>query len=231
MARDDGIGPDTGSQGDGPTSSGASVYQRLRDEILSCELRPGTSFQERQLAERFNVSKSPVRDALIKLQEQNLVEVMPRKGYRVTRVSLSDARDLYEMRHILEREAVLRLIDSGPDELLAALDQFREGPAEGSRTEWIAYNRGFHCFILANCGNARLARSGIETVEQFDRMTHVSVAYNARPRLADRLAEHGAIIDAIQARDKRRAAALTRDHIEGSCQRLLQALENASVVP
>lgn len=229
MARDHASRDDT--EADSPTSSAASVYLCLRHEILSCELMPGTAFQERQLAERFNVSKSPVRDALIKLQEQNLVEVMPRKGYRVTRVSLSDARDLYEMRHILEREAVIRIIDTASDETLSGLDRFRDGPADGPRPDWIAYNRAFHCFVLDRCGNARLARSGIETIELFDRMTHVSVSHNARPRLVDRLAEHGAIIDAIQARDRRRAVALTRDHIEGSCQRLMEALENASVVP
>ena len=57
-----------------------SVFQQLRADILSCALRPGSQLQERQLVERFQVSKSPIRDALLKLEEQNLIEVLPRKG-------------------------------------------------------------------------------------------------------------------------------------------------------
>jgi DNA-binding GntR family transcriptional regulator len=56
-----------------------SVYQRLKAAILSCTLRPGTQIEECQLAELFRVSKSPIRDALFEAEEQNLVEVMPRK--------------------------------------------------------------------------------------------------------------------------------------------------------
>ena len=69
-----------------------SVYERIRGEILSCALRPGTQLQERDLALRYEVSKSPIRDALLRLQEQNLIEVLPRKGYRVRPVSVASRR-------------------------------------------------------------------------------------------------------------------------------------------
>ena len=55
-----------------------SVYERIRTEILSCELKPGAQVQERDLAERYQVSKSPIRDALLRLEAQHLIEVMPR---------------------------------------------------------------------------------------------------------------------------------------------------------
>ena len=62
---------------DSPLLVRTSIYQRLRAAILSCALRPGAQIQERQLAELYQVSKSPIRDALLKLEEQNLIEVMP----------------------------------------------------------------------------------------------------------------------------------------------------------
>jgi GntR family transcriptional regulator, rspAB operon transcriptional repressor len=210
------------------------IYERLHADILACVMAPGAQFRERQIAERFNVSKSPVRDALIKLQEQNLVEVIPRKGYRVTRISLTDARDLYEMRVILEREAIARLVESGSDEDLASLDQHRDGSID-SLDEWIGYNRGFHVHLAMICGNQRLARAGREVVEQFDRLTKVSVSNAVKPDilaasvLEDRMEEHRAIIDAIQARDKRKAVSLSREHIEASRRRLMAALESASI--
>jgi GntR family transcriptional regulator, rspAB operon transcriptional repressor len=217
--------------------STADVYSRLRADILSCAMRPGTTFRERQLAERFNVSKTPVRDALIKLQEQNLVEVMPRRGYRVARISLTDARELYEMRLIFERAGISRTIDAAEDRVLEGLDAFRTLRGDITLQGWIEYNRRFHIALVSGCGNARLARTATEVIEQFDRMTYTSVTLAGLARgmnmvsMTDRLREHGAIIDAIQARDRRRAVALSREHIEGSRRRLLSALESASVVP
>lgn len=215
-------------------SSSGEIYERLHADILSCEMPPGTQFRERQIAERFNVSKSPVRDALIKLQEQNLVQVIPRKGYRVTRISLTDARDLYEMRLILEREAIVRLIEQGSDDDLAELDAFRT-ISNKEVDHWIQYNRSFHTRLALLCGNQRLARSGREVIEQFDRLTRVSVRNSMRPDplsaavLDARMEEHRAIIDAIQSRDKRKAVSLSRDHIEGSRKRLMSVLESASI--
>ena len=207
-----------------------SVYQRLRAAILSCALRPGAQIQERQLAEQYQVSKSPIRDALLKLEEQNLVEVMPRRGYRVKRISLTDARELYEMRQILERESIVRLIEAASNETLAELDTFRSLPPSVSLPEWIEYNSAFHGFIAANCGNSRLGRAGCEAIEQYERLTYVSVTSSSELSLDDFVAEHGAIIDAIQKRDKRQAVALARDHIESSRRRVLDTLENLSVI-
>jgi GntR family transcriptional regulator, rspAB operon transcriptional repressor len=216
--------------GESPILARTSVYQQLRAAILSCTLRPGAQLQERQLAEQFHVSKSPVRDALLKLEEQNLVEVMPRKGYRVKRISLADSRELYEMRQILERECVVRLIDYAPDQTLATLDEFRTLPSPIELSEWIEYNTAFHAFIAMNCGNSRLARSSCETIELYERLTYMSVTSSDELRLADFVAEHGAIIDAVQRRDKRQATALARDHIESSRRRVLDALERLSVI-
>lgn len=207
------------------------VYERIRDEILCCALRPGSQLQERDLAQRFDVSKSPVRDALLRLEEQNLIDVLPRKGYRVKPISVTDARELYEMRMILERSCVTRLIDHASDAELESLDRFRRAGTQKSLPAWIEYNRGFHLAIAEACGNARLERAAREVIEQFDRLTYMSVSSSEAGGLRRFVDEHCAIIDAIQKRDKRQAAALVREHVESSRKRLLESIATLAVVP
>ena len=114
------------------------VYRKIRADILACDLTPGSRIHENILAERYAVSKSPVRDALLKLEEQGLIDVLPRKGYRVTPISAIDARELYEMRHLLERACVRRAIEDASDETLRKLDQFRTDQDAGSLSDFIA---------------------------------------------------------------------------------------------
>ena len=102
------------------------VYEKIRADILSCALVPGSAVYENELAQRYSVSKSPVRDALLRLQEHGLVEVLPRKGYRRCPISIADAHDLYEMRVLLEKASVRRACDEASDDQLVSLDKFRE---------------------------------------------------------------------------------------------------------
>ncbi|MCC5971127.1 MAG: GntR family transcriptional regulator [Pararhodobacter sp.] len=207
-----------------------NVYQKLRSEVLSCELRPGQLLQERDLVGRLNVSKSPIRDALLKLEEQGLIEVLPRKGYRVRRIDISDVRDMYGLRQILERECIALMIDSAPAAVLEGLEAFRQGPPSPDLATWIDYNRAFHTYIAVHCGNARLARIAQEMIEQFDRFTYVSVTSSDDLSLDLFVREHGEIIDAIRAGNKRLATARARDHIQSSRKRVLDSLQNASIV-
>ncbi len=71
-----------------------NVYESLRSDILTCRLAPGDDMREQELAERYAVSRQPVREALLRLEREHLVTVQPRQGYRVNPISLSDARDL-----------------------------------------------------------------------------------------------------------------------------------------
>jgi len=209
----------------------SSVYERIRSEILSCALRPGAQLQERDLALRYAVSKSPVRDALLRLQEQNLIDVLPRKGYRVRPVSVADAREMYEMRSILERSCVARMIEAGAEDVLRRLDAFRFAPTGTDLGGWIAYNRSFHLAIAEGSGNARLARATREIIEQFDRLTYMSVTARESGSLSDFVREHVEIIEAIQQRDKRQAGMLIKDHVESSRKRLLNSLASLEIIP
>lgn len=208
------------------------VYERLRNDILTCMFRPGSQIHEQDLAQRYAVSKSPIRDALLRLQEQQLVEVLPRKGYRIKPISVSDAREMYEMRLLLEQSCLRRAIEHAPQEELKALDRFLSVPKNIDLPAWIAYNRDFHIAIALACGNQRMARASIEVIEQFDRLTYTGVSsLGDRDALQRFVDEHGAIVGAMQRRDKRKACALVREHIENSRKRLLDRLAEMMVVP
>ena len=207
------------------------IFDRIRGDILACVLTPGALIQEKELAARYAVSKSPVRDALLRLQEQGLIEVMPRKGYRVRPISLADARDLYETRILLEKACAKLAAEQASDADLALLDHFRSAVDAESLAEWVAYNRDFHRAIAYLSGNARLTKMAQEVIDQFDRLTFVGVSRAPSGASSQKLVkEHCDLIDAIQARDKTRAARLINAHVIKSQKRLFAVLANPPIV-
>ncbi|WP_245333703.1 GntR family transcriptional regulator, partial [Bradyrhizobium guangdongense] len=141
-----------------------NIYDLLRSDILACRLAPGDEMREQDLAERYDVSRQPVRDALLRLQREHLVTVQPRQGYRVTPISLSDARDLLRFRLALEPACVAEAIESAPDSVLKSLDEFRR--FSGNHEDFIAYNRGFHSALAHASGNRRMATALCDLIGQ-----------------------------------------------------------------
>jgi DNA-binding GntR family transcriptional regulator len=108
------------------------VYEELRHDIVSCELMPGAEIREAELAARFEVSKSPVRDALISLEREGLVITIPRQGYRVAPVSISDMLDMFHLRAALERANIERGAQHGSRQMDCSEGQVR-GCVQGGR--------------------------------------------------------------------------------------------------
>jgi GntR family transcriptional regulator, rspAB operon transcriptional repressor len=205
-----------------------NVYERLRSDILSCRLAPGDDMREQELAERYKVSRQPVREALARLAREHLVTVHPRQGYRVNPISLADARDLLRFRLALEPACVAEAIDNAEDNVLKALDQFRR--FSGDHEAFIAYNRAFHTALALASGNHRMAAALCDLIGQADRLVRVSLA-NVRGHDPKKLvAEHAALIDAMQRRDRRAAARIIKSHITQTEKRVLPALKRNAVI-
>lgn len=150
-----------------------NVYESLRADILTCRLAPGDDMREQELAERYAVSRQPVREALLRLEREHLVTVQPRQGYRVNPISLSDARDLLRFRFALEPACVSEAIEHAGDDVLKALDEFRR--FAGDHEDFIAYNRAFHSALAHASGNRRMAAALCDLIGQADRLVRVSV--------------------------------------------------------
>ena len=95
------------------------AYETLKRKIITCEILPGSTLTEDMLCEELNASRTPVRDAVSRLEQENLVSIMPKKGIRVNRVSMNNIRELFEVRCLLEPAAVLKYGNRITDEVYA----------------------------------------------------------------------------------------------------------------
>jgi GntR family transcriptional regulator, rspAB operon transcriptional repressor len=205
-----------------------NVYESLRSDILTCRLAPGDDMREQELAERYAVSRQPVREALLRLEREHLVTVQPRQGYRVNPISIADARDLLQFRLVLEPACVEAAIENASDSVLKALDEFRR--FSGDHEAFIAYNRGFHTALADASGNRRMAASLYDLIGQADRLVRVSLANVKDHDPARLVAEHVALIEAMQRRDVRSAARIIKAHVAQTVKRVLPALKRNAVI-
>jgi GntR family transcriptional regulator, rspAB operon transcriptional repressor len=205
-----------------------NVYESLRSDILNCRLAPGDDVREQELADRYSVSRQPVREALLRLQREYLVTVQPRQGYRVNPISVADARDLLRFRLALEPACVGQAIEHASSHTLKGLDEFR--CFAGDHEQFIAYNRAFHSALAHASGNRRMAAALCDLIGQADRLVRVSVANLRGHDPAQLVAEHVALIEAMQRRDARSAARIIKAHIEQTEKRVLPALKRNAVI-
>lgn len=199
------------------------VCATLREDILACRLRPGAELREQVLATRLNVSKSPVREALLRLAQERLVTIRPRQGYQVATVSLAEAADLLELRSVLELACLhgtLARASRAQREAVAHACEF-----EGN--DFIAYNRQFHTRLAGSCGNARLAQAAATAIAQTDRLVHLSLGTITNRDPARLVTEHRALAEAVAVSDARTAKRLLRGHLEAAERRVLDGLTKA----
>lgn len=204
-----------------------SVYGALKADIIACRLRPGTELREPDLAAQYAVSRSPIRDALLRLEADGLITIVPRQCYRVAPISLRDAEDLLGLRRLLEPEAASQAARSADT---TALDALERAVDYTPGTDFIDYNRDFHCALAACAWNRRIADACTSAIEQSDRLVRVSVAQIEGRQPDNLVAEHRAIVAAIRLRDARGAARLLRAHIGAAEVRILAALRRQAVV-
>jgi DNA-binding GntR family transcriptional regulator len=207
-----------------------SIYESLRREILDCRLAPGAQLTELGLARVYATSKSPVRDALQRLERERLVEVLPRHGYRVSQISVRGAKELLEFRRLIEPHGAALTAESATEESLKALDRFRTFEPGAYRGGFVEYNRHFHCAIAEACPNARIGAATLDLIEEFDRIVQASIGAIDGRDTDQLVAEHVEIIDALQRRDSGEAAKLLRRHIDSAMKRVLRALQQHAIV-
>jgi len=206
------------------------VYEELRHDILTCKLMPGAEIREAELAARFEVSKSPVRDALISLEREGLVITIPRQGYRVAPVSISDMLDMFHLRAALERANIERMIRNASDEQLQSLDQFKSFHQEASPAGFISYNKQFHRHLAELGGNPRMRDQLIDLIDLMERAVQISVSNVDHGKPEALVAEHREIIEAIQSRSIKTAQRLAEQHVLAAGKRVSNAVSRSMIV-
>lgn len=192
------------------------VLEHLTHAILSGRIAPGSPLVETELAARFGVSKTPVREALKTLAGRGLVTMSDYKGASVVTVDAAMARSVYDVRLLLEPEAVRRTVAAGAD-LAAAHTALTRAAEAGDAAERSLANRDFHRALYLPCGNPLLARMLDDLRDQAALVS--SVAWRAAPTWDREAAEHRAILARAEQGDADGAAHLLRDHIRGFVRR------------
>jgi DNA-binding GntR family transcriptional regulator len=192
-----------------------TVYEALRRDILEREFVPGEPLTEQELSRRYGVSRTPVREALAKLERDRLVHVVPKKGAFVRSISHDDVRELYQIREALEALAVrLAAPRFERGELQGFEARFRDIKARGAKAtpaDVRALGEEFHGVVLKRAGNTRL----LEALEQIREQIRPvwTMAILAPRRVQGLVHEHLSIIDALKRPDARRAERLMAQHV------------------
>ncbi len=204
-----------------------AIYQSIRREILAGEFLPGQELREQILAERYRVSRSPVRDALLRLERENLMTVLPRQGYRVKPISFSDIQDVFALRLLIE-PACAQAAARAHDTALRALDRFRGFvEQDDTESECVEYDRSFHHALADLSGNQRMGEIARGLMGEFERLAQVARRTYSQEAVRRECVEHEAIIDALQAHDADRASRLCHEHVDGAHKRLSTPLRLA----
>jgi DNA-binding GntR family transcriptional regulator len=206
---------------DRPENMVERIYQQLKDDIFEFRLLPGDRFSESEVAERVQASRTPVRQALYRLEREGYLQVYFRSGWQVKAFDFQYFEELYDVRIVLESAAVARLehmdVESSP--VIAELKSTwlvtePERVQDGARVS--ALDERFHCALVEAAGNTEMARLHFEITEKIRIIRRLD--FTQAPRIDATYAEHGQILSAILQRRTEQARQLLKSHIDVSKQ-------------
>jgi DNA-binding GntR family transcriptional regulator len=198
------------------------LVERIRNEIIRGNFRPGERLRLRDLADRYKVSTMPVREALQLLQAEGLVTGEPRKGVTVTQLSAAELEDIYDMRATLEAMATRLAVPHVSAETIATLQGIvvQIDKAQGDAVKVVELNTRFHTLLYAASGRTHLC-SVISMLRR--RAAHYFHAYmNELGTIAQH--DHRMIIEACQRQEADRAAEIMHEHIARAGQAVVASL-------
>lgn len=214
------------------TGSGGSVersnntvraYVEIRRRILSGEMIAGAQFLEQELAELLGMSRTPVREALIRLAEDHLVEVRPRHGVKILPITADDVRQCYELLVEIEIFAVRRIAEAGlRNEDHAAMSQaiaaMETALDAGHTNAWAAADRAFHDCLYRATGNGRLADIAMNLADQTQQARMMFIAAQGADRRIG--PGHAQLLETLRQQQPEEAVALKRAQITASSRRI-----------
>ena len=204
------------------------AYRTLRGEILHGDLMPGERLQAANLHDKFQLGLTPIREALMRLASENLVEAETNRGARVSETSAAELHDIMATRRAIERLCLTAAIARGDAtweaEIVASMHLLARTPLPGSTTDraaaalWEMQHRRFHLALVSACGSPWLLRFWSVLVDHTERYRKVRLLHHreATAEVRDVNAEHRAIMDAVLDRDVDRANDLMDQHLQAT---------------
>jgi GntR family transcriptional regulator, rspAB operon transcriptional repressor len=203
-------------------SVAAQVFDLIRQEIVRSSLTPGTPLSEAALSQRFGVSRTPIREALLRLSEEGLVQIVPQVGTYVTRISLAKVYEAQFIREALECAAA-RAAAQNPQRIDTALlegimTRQRRAASAGDHSAFYAADEELHASIAAASGFPRVWSVASAEKLHLDRVRMLDVSQ--RPNLGELVKQHAAVVDALKSGDQRGAEDAMRAHLRDVFDRL-----------
>jgi DNA-binding GntR family transcriptional regulator len=207
--------------------SAKTVAERAADElrrkIIAGELPEGFQLRQDALAAEFGISRIPVREALVQLEGEGLVRIVPHKGAVVSELSVDEISELFMLRGLLEplllKKSAPRLTPADFAELDAILAEYKQELDAQHMTRWGELNTRLHDVLLSRAGQPRTSAIVASLLQQTDRYTRLQLSLSAESvQRAEE--EHGELVRLCRTGEVRGAAALLKKHIEHACKEL-----------
>lgn len=201
-------------------SRAEAVYLQVKRDIEEFRLVPGDRFTENEVCERLGVSRTPVRQALFRLQQEGRVEVLFRSGWRVLPFDFDQFEQLYDLRLLLETTAVRRLcagdarVDRAQLDALAAIWLVPTAQRSDDARQVAQWDEAFHCALVSAAGNAEMARVHREVTERIRIIRRLD--FTQQPRIDLTYEEHAKILRAVRGKRAEQAVLLLGAHIQTS---------------
>jgi DNA-binding GntR family transcriptional regulator len=209
------------------TTKAEAAYAELRARILDGSLAPGSSLEQAIIAEEYGISTTPVREALRRLESEQLVVVRAHHGPRVADLSAGELHNLYAVRLELDPLAAELAADAATDTELAAIRALVEAPFR-TPAERVSANREFHRSIYEACGNPVLTQVLDSLWNRCDRYRFLLLSDADSGDVHRHDAEHRAMVAALESRDGTTLRGLVRDHVAHSYQQISRLAQDFS---
>ena len=197
-------------------SASSMIYSDLRAELLSLERRPGEAISEAEIALSYGVSRTPVREAILKLSDEGLLEIFPQSGIIVSRIPVAALPEAILIRKALEettaRLAAERATSSQILALRAILERQREAEAAGDSETFHQADEAFHASIAEIAGHPGIWKLIQQVKVHVDRYRRLTLPQ--RGRIAQVISEHEVVLTAIETHDAARAGLAMSHHLE-----------------
>jgi len=213
----------------GPLKDGDRAYQQLRSLIVSLKLEPGSTVDELSLSKRLGLGRTPIREALLRLAEENLVIIIPRKGTRIAPIDLAELKEVEDLRWNLEalaaRWTAVRISDAELQQLETLVTKAEAGEFAGIADWDVEVDRQFHRLIAEATHNRYLARTLAHLYNLSVRLLYVSRVQMAT--VTEEVYDYRRIIEALHKRDPEAAVKGIKAHLIDSRDRTAAVLGSA----
>jgi len=223
-----------------PRGTGARwAYEQIREMILSNELQPGSDLDEAQLIRQLGVSRTPIREAIIQLTVEGLVEVLPNRGARVSHIDLTVVREFFEalsaLQRMVTRWAAIRRRQSDLSNIEACRVAFEDAVTGNRIADMTRLNADYHIAISEAAGNAFMAKTYVQLLRFGMRLSRIALVYEEgsedgiegkERHIANIIEDHRRMTMAIVTGDADLAERLAAEHVELFRRRVLSYLAN-----